>query len=671
MERTRKSEPIDPAHQLRDVIEQSSTDQRGHLQRLFKSTTLKQLYGNSKHNNAYISDLIDVQSLLNIRAMQSRQRKLHNGSSIEDRIVINVCGDRYETHRKTLELYPDTLLGNRKRRKLYYDKTRNEYFFDRNRSCFEAILYYYQSHGRLRRPNYVPIDIFLEEVSFFQLGQEALSQIRKDENVKEVKKVRLPKNHFRRHLWATMEYPEYSILAKVFSIVSLLMILLSTITLAIKSLPQYTNIDQLVCYKSTINNLNNTNETIQVSNDNEIICNNYLTSSFFIIQTVCVAFFTLELILRIISAPSFFDFIKNIMNWIDVAAVVPYYVTLGIYLADHENTMNTTASVGLRFLRILRFARVLKFYRVLKSVKSIRALEATIRESLLDFFIMINILTLLGFLFGTAAYFAENDANSQAFDSIVKATYWGIITITSVGYGDIAPITPIGRVIACLCALCGAATIGMLVSILVDRYQRVFARKLYINEDIIDFHEFSDDENNDLDSRRSSRQFHHLGSMKETEYSNARTNFNSAFEQDDKHTIPTTNISSASDIEVTNENSINQDSNGAHFIIGYIDNEKHEKSRDLLETISSIVTQKQTAGDNIRLSIVSDENQQSTSYNVKSRISCSSVDDLNDYNDKDTDDDDDEELTEVVTGCGRRGNVLKKFQCSPSPKNKK
>ena len=78
-----------------------------------------------------------------------RQKKI---SLLDDRIIINVCGDRYETHRTTLELYPDTLLGNDKRRKYYYDKIRKEYFFDRHRACFEAILYYYQSHGRLRRP---------------------------------------------------------------------------------------------------------------------------------------------------------------------------------------------------------------------------------------------------------------------------------------------------------------------------------------------------------------------------------------------------------------------------------------------------------------------------------------------------------------------------------------
>ncbi|CAF0801814.1 unnamed protein product [Rotaria sordida] len=667
MQRTPKPESIHPTHQSRDVIERSSTNQRRYLEPPFEGlSTIKQSHGNSKRNDTYISNLINVQSVLNIRRMQSLQRKFHNNPSFEDRIIINVSGDRYETHRKTLELYSDTLLGNSKRRNHYYDKTRNEYFFDRNRSCFEAILYYYQSQGRLRRPNYVPIDIFLEEVNFFQLGQEALNQLRKDENIKEVRKVRLPKSRFRRHLWATMEYPDYSIIARIVNILSLLTILISTISLAIESLPQYKHLGQSVCYNSSVNNSNNTNETTQVLNNSEIICSNYLASPFFIIQTVCVGFFTVELILRIISAPSFIDFVKVIMNWIDIAAIVPYYITLGIYLADQHRPINTVTADSLRFLRILRFARVLKFYRPVRSVKSVRALVATIRESLPDFFVMINILTLLSFLLGAVAYFAENDTNGQAFDSILKATYWGIITITGVGYGDITPITPTGRVIACLCGLCGATTIGMLVSILVDRYQRVFARKLYINEDIIDLHDLSDDENNDTDSKRGSGQLHRRFNVKETEDSDARTKSNSAFEKDDQHVIPTLTISPPPDIAVINENSMNRHNSGVHFIIGYVDNEKHEKSRDLLETISSVVAQKQTSGDNIELSIIANKDQQSSPSAVKFHISVSS-----DEDNDDDDDDDDEELTEIVAGNENRGSVLKKFQYPRSPKNKK
>jgi len=68
-----------------------------------------------------------------------------------ERIVINVSGMRVETRLRTLSRFPDTLLGDGSRRTRYYDPLRNEYFFDRNRLCFDSILYYYQvTHTSLR-----------------------------------------------------------------------------------------------------------------------------------------------------------------------------------------------------------------------------------------------------------------------------------------------------------------------------------------------------------------------------------------------------------------------------------------------------------------------------------------------------------------------------------------
>lgn len=204
----------------------------------------------------------------------------------------------------------------------------------------------------------------------------------------------------------------------------------------------------------------------------------------------------------------------------------------------------------------------------------------------------------------------------------------------------------------------------MLVSVLVDRYQRVFARKLYIHEEIIDFHDYSDDENNDIDSRSGgySGQLHRRNNnnIKDIENPDARAKANQAFEQDNNDIK---DISLKSDIEIGNENILSRHSSRVHFIIGYVDDEKHETSRDLLETISSVVAQKQTAGDNIQLSIISDEKQQSSSHDVRFEVSLSLS--------STSDDDDHEELTEIINGCGNKGNVLKKFQRPLSPKTNK
>ena len=89
-----------------------------------------------------------------------------------------VSGLRFETQLRTLNQFPDTLLGDPSRRLRYFDPLRNEYFFDRNRPSFDAILYYYQSGGRLRRPVNVPLDVFSEEIKFYELGEMATNKFR-------------------------------------------------------------------------------------------------------------------------------------------------------------------------------------------------------------------------------------------------------------------------------------------------------------------------------------------------------------------------------------------------------------------------------------------------------------------------------------------------------------
>ncbi|CAF5062797.1 unnamed protein product, partial [Rotaria sp. Silwood1] len=155
-------------------------------------------------------DVINIDKSFKSEVIKTKKDNNKKNFSDKDRININVSGLHFETLKSTLEFYPNTLLGNEERRKYFYDSIHNEYFFDRHRSCFDAILYYYQSNGRLRRPNFVSIDTFLEEITFFDLGEQALAQAREEENLKELKKISLPRNRFRRYLWATLEHPEFS-----------------------------------------------------------------------------------------------------------------------------------------------------------------------------------------------------------------------------------------------------------------------------------------------------------------------------------------------------------------------------------------------------------------------------------------------------------------------------
>jgi hypothetical protein len=193
-------------------------------------------------------------------------------------------------------------------------------------------------------------------------------------------------------------------------------------------------------------------------------------------------------------------------------------------------------------------------------------------------------------------------------------------------YGDITPITPTGRIISCLCALSGSATIGMLVSVLVDRYQRVYARKLYIYKPEIDFEDYSDDENNDTTSHDLSH-FNAHGENSPIVDPDARAKQNLQFENNRKKHSET----STSQLE-EEEEPAQSNSNRIHFSIG------------------SVVDEKQTSGENISLKVMSNEQSQpSSSLNVKFELASSS-------------DDEYANLTAIKNDDRRKGNVLKTFQ---------
>jgi len=108
-------------------------------------------------------------------AVGQRRRRMR------EKVVFNISGLRFETRRRTLERFPNTLLGDRARLDRYYDPVRDEYFFDRNRPSFDAILHYYQSSGRLRRPLTVPLDVFTDEIRFYELGEDVIEKYLVDE----------------------------------------------------------------------------------------------------------------------------------------------------------------------------------------------------------------------------------------------------------------------------------------------------------------------------------------------------------------------------------------------------------------------------------------------------------------------------------------------------------
>ncbi|XP_065070403.1 potassium voltage-gated channel subfamily A member 1-like isoform X3 [Rhopilema esculentum] len=388
----------------------------------------------------------------NITAFRSQNHNTTPSSS--ERIVINVSGLKFETHRETLEQYPDTLLGSQAKRSRYYDDGRREYFFDRNRPAFDAILFYYQSSGKLLRPPNVPMDVFADEIRFYELGDEVLQRVERDEGYIEEEEPNLPQNELQRKIWQLFEYPDTSIGARIVAVFSVFVITVSIVTFCIETLPsfRYTEVTR------TVGNITKT-ERIEIQDDKKM--------PWFAIESACIVWFTFEYVMRFLSAPQKCQFVRSFLNLIDVIAILPFYITL---------PMESSSVGSLGVLRVIRLVRVFRIFKLSRHSRGLQILGHTLRASLRELGLLIFFLLIGVILFSSAVYYAEG-GEKETFRSIPDAFWWAVVTMTTVGYGDMKPVTVWGKIVGSLCAISGVLTIALPVPVIVSNFNYFYHRE--------------------------------------------------------------------------------------------------------------------------------------------------------------------------------------------------
>ncbi|XP_072193028.1 potassium voltage-gated channel subfamily A member 5-like [Excalfactoria chinensis] len=409
---------------------------------------------------------------------EEEMKAASRGAMHHQRVLINISGLHFETQLGTLNQFPDTLLGDPDKRMQYFDPLRNEYFFDRNRPSFDGILYFYQSGGKLRRPINVSIDVFADEIRFYQLGKEAMERFREDEGFIREEDKPLPHNEFQRQVWLIFEYPESSSSARAIAIVSVLVILISIITFCLETLPEFR--DEREIPMSLPLQSGGLNATAGDSPPMQSLSS--LSDPFFIIETTCVIWFTFELLVRFFTCPNKPEFSRNIMNIIDIVAIIPYFITLGTELA-HEQQQPGGSSGGqqqamsLAILRVIRLVRVFRIFKLSRHSKGLQILGQTLKASMRELGLLIFFLFIGVILFSSAVYFAEADDPESHFSSIPDAFWWAVVTMTTVGYGDMRPVTVGGKIVGSLCAIAGVLTIALPVPVIVSNFNYFYHRE--------------------------------------------------------------------------------------------------------------------------------------------------------------------------------------------------
>ena len=379
-----------------------------------------------------------------LRKVQKESR-LMNMDRNETRVRINVSGTIFETYEKTLAKFPKTLLGDKIRRIPYYDNNQQSLFFNRCRISFEAILFYYQSGGCLVRPVDKDLVDFEKECNFYGLSDNAIQQMKEREGYarnKPEKPVAIEKT-IRTELNRFLEYPNSSMPARMFAIVSMATMVASVFMSCLSTVPSMRTRGDLI-----------------------------LEDPLSLTEFAMNVFFGVEFILRFISAPKTLSFVKSPLNLIDSVAIFPYFVVFAI---DETQVSN------LGFIKAFRTIRVLRFLRFSRHSDTLRVVINILSSSIRDLFTVVFCMLLMSIVWGSLTYYVEVGTQGTQFVSIPEGMWWAIQTIVCLGYGDIVPVTLPGKIAAATAAAVGALTLTVPLLSIGGRYLQMYSRTFSID----------------------------------------------------------------------------------------------------------------------------------------------------------------------------------------------
>lgn len=188
----------------------------------------------------------------------------------------------------------------------------------------------------------------------------------------------------------------------------------------------------------------------------------------FVVESVCVAWFSLEFLVRFFHAQSKLEFARNPLNIIDAAAILPYYVSLFLELRD-GSVQDIVAGAGKSALdklgltlRMMRALRILYVMKLARHSLGLQTLGLAIHRSMTDFGLLLLFMCVAVTLFSPLVHLAESELAPNAarspqlsFSSIPASYWWSIISVSTVGYGDMVPHSIPGQLVALIIILSG------------------------------------------------------------------------------------------------------------------------------------------------------------------------------------------------------------------------
>ncbi len=191
-------------------------------------------------------------------------------------------------------------------------------------------------------------------------------------------------------------------------------------------------------------------------------------------EAFSVSVFTVEYLLRLWTStadPRFsrpvtgqIKYVFTPMALVDLIAVLPFYLPMVI-------------SVDLRVLRAMRLMRLLRLFKLGRYSESMQTLGNVLKDKRDELYVTMFVLLIMLVIASSLMYFAEHEVQREVFPSIPAAMWWGIVTLTTVGYGDVYPITPLGKVLGAIIALLGIGMFALPAGILGSGFAEEIERR--------------------------------------------------------------------------------------------------------------------------------------------------------------------------------------------------